>query len=107
MLTLASPLTLASAVTLHPPFNTHVGGAADVTWVNSPADPPSWNLFLMNISTSFDLKANFGVIDPRAQTVKVTIPSYLRPSDDYVLYATNVSNWDQVLGSSGRFTILP
>lgn len=111
MLAFASLITLtlplASAVTIYPPPNPHVGAVIDVNWTNSPSDPPSWNLFLMNISTSFDLKANFGVVNPKPQTIKVTLPSFLRPSDDYVLYATNVSNWDWVLGSSGRFTILP
>ncbi|KAF9457642.1 hypothetical protein BDZ94DRAFT_1272650 [Collybia nuda] len=94
-----------SGVSLQPPTNPHVGAITDINWINGARDPPTWGLFLMNISQAFDLKANFGVIDPKPQTVRVTLPSTLRPSNDYVLYAVNVSNWDQVLGSSGRFSI--
>ncbi|KAF5372685.1 hypothetical protein D9615_009872 [Tricholomella constricta] len=83
---LAIALPLASAVTIQPPASPHVGATIDVNWVNRPGDPPSWNLFLMNISTSFDLKANFGVIDPTPQTVKMTLPGTLRPRQVLSVY---------------------
>lgn len=72
-------LPLVSAVTLQPPTNPHVGAVTDIHWINGPRDPPTWGLFLMNISQAFDLKANFGTIDPKPQTVRVTLPSTLRP----------------------------
>ncbi|RDB20790.1 J protein JJJ1 [Hypsizygus marmoreus] len=67
-------IPVVSAVTIQAPANPRVGALTDVNWINSPRDPPFWNLFLMNISTSFDLKANFGQIDPKPQTVKIQLP---------------------------------
>ncbi|KAG6906941.1 hypothetical protein DXG01_011274 [Tephrocybe rancida] len=77
---LAAALPLASAVIIQPPLNAHVGETVTVTWVNQPErDPPAWNLFLMNISTSFDLKANFGVVDPAPEATTITFPARLLP----------------------------
>ncbi|KAJ7243755.1 hypothetical protein C8J57DRAFT_60724 [Mycena rebaudengoi] len=101
----AIALPLAFALKLSPPTNPRSNQTTDVRWIVEARDPPTWNLFLMNISQAFDLKANLGEnINPAPGKLTVKLP-VLRPSNDYVLYAVNASNWDQVLASSGAFTI--
>ncbi|KAJ7080167.1 hypothetical protein B0H15DRAFT_487461 [Mycena belliarum] len=101
----AIALPLVTALKLRPPTNPHSDQTTDIMWTVEPNDPPTWNLFLMNISQAFDLHAIVGeFVDPAPEKITFKFP-VLRPADDYVLYAVNASNWDMVLASSGRFTI--
>ncbi|KAJ6511712.1 hypothetical protein DFH09DRAFT_268380 [Mycena vulgaris] len=103
---LALALPLVSAIKLSPPTNPHSNQTTDILWTVEAHDPPTWTMFLMNISQAFDLKDIVGeFIDPAPGKITVKFP-VLRPSDDYVLYAVNATNLDWVLASSGRFTIL-
>ncbi|KAJ7473517.1 hypothetical protein FB451DRAFT_1175157 [Mycena latifolia] len=104
----AIALPLVSALKLSQPTNPHSNQTTDILWTVGAQDPPTWTLFLMNISQAFDLKDIVGeFIDPAPGKITVKFP-VLRPrslSDDYVLYAVNATNLDWVLASSGRFTI--
>ncbi|KAJ6478799.1 hypothetical protein C8R47DRAFT_1138196 [Mycena vitilis] len=103
-MTLALPFV--SSLKLSPPTNPHSNQTTDILWTVEPNDPPTWTLFLMNISQAFDLKDIVGeFIDPAPGKLTVKFPPLLKPSDDYVLYAVNATNLDWVLASSGRFTI--
>ncbi|KAJ6626253.1 hypothetical protein B0H10DRAFT_1999454 [Mycena sp. CBHHK59/15] len=104
ILTIALPLA-ASALKLSPPTNPHSGQVTDILWTVEPHDPPTWTLFLMNISQAFDLKDIVAEnVDPAPGKLTHKFP-VLKPSNDYVLYAVNATNLDWVLASSGRFTI--
>ncbi|KAJ6530864.1 hypothetical protein DFH09DRAFT_1093474 [Mycena vulgaris] len=77
---IAIALPLAKGIKLSPPTNPHSNQTTDILWTVEVHDPPTWNLFLMNISQSFDLKANLGeFIDPAAGHLTVKLP-VLRPS---------------------------
>ncbi|KAJ6557883.1 hypothetical protein B0H19DRAFT_1376443 [Mycena capillaripes] len=104
-LTVALALPFVSSLKLSPPTNPHSNQTTDILWTVEARDPPTWTMFLMNISQAFDLKDIVGeFIDPAPGKITVKFP-VLKPSDDYVLYAVNATNLDMVLASSGRFTI--
>jgi len=98
-------LPLVSAITFETPTNFTSGGPATINWTPDSSDPDVFSLELVNPSfhNSFAIGNN---IRTAAGTVNVNLP-IVPAGDNYQLKAVQISNIDNVFGTSSQFTIAP
>ncbi|KAJ7775406.1 hypothetical protein B0H16DRAFT_1507320 [Mycena metata] len=104
ILALAAPL--ASALTVAAPTNPTSGEITEIHWGFTASDPATFDLFLVNSTQAFDLKA---IIGENLQTNLGQITTLFpveASGNTYQLRAVSVDNVDRVLAFSPVFSVL-
>ncbi|KAI8981159.1 hypothetical protein BD414DRAFT_491842 [Trametes punicea] len=94
---------LASALTLQIPVDWHSSSEVNISWSNTPTDPP-FSLQLVNniFHDTFSIANN---LQPSADFAQFQLG--VIPPDTYTLRAINVTNANQIYDETPQFQILP
>ncbi|KAJ6457985.1 hypothetical protein C8R45DRAFT_562050 [Mycena sanguinolenta] len=96
---------LASAFTIAVPTNPTSGEVTEIDWTFRGTDPATFDLFLVNSTNAFDLKAIIGEnIETDLGKITTLLPT-LPAIDGYVLHIVDVTNVDRILATSPVFAI--
>ncbi|KAJ6516571.1 hypothetical protein C8R47DRAFT_1205807 [Mycena vitilis] len=96
--------TLAAAVNIDVLGPATAGGVITITWTPDPAlDVFSMELYDADNSAPLGIANN---VDPSKGKLDVTVPM-ITPGDGYTVYFVNVTDIDDVYGTSGDFSIAP
>ncbi|KAF7351688.1 hypothetical protein MSAN_01601700 [Mycena sanguinolenta] len=96
---------LASAFTIAVPTNPTSGEVTEIDWTFTATDPPTFDLFLVNSTNAFDLKAIIGEnIETDLGKITTLLPT-LPAIDGYALTIRDATNVDRVFAWSPTFAI--
>ncbi|CDO73117.1 hypothetical protein BN946_scf185007.g171 [Trametes cinnabarina] len=93
---------LASALTLQIPVDWHSSSQVNVSWANTPTDPP-FSLQLVNTNEFHDTFAIANNLNPSADFASFQLG--VIPEGQYTLRAINVTNAGQIYDETPSFTI--
>ncbi|TBU34401.1 hypothetical protein BD311DRAFT_280082 [Dichomitus squalens] len=92
----------AQALLLQIPVDWQSSSPANVSWTNTPTDPP----FTLELVNTDEFHDTFGIannVNPSADFISLTLP--VIPQGTYTLRAINVTNQNQIFDETPSFTI--
>ncbi|KAH9056946.1 hypothetical protein EDB87DRAFT_1754129 [Lactarius vividus] len=97
-------LPLVSAITFQVPNNLTSGGPATISWSSSDTDPDVFSVELVNPTLFHNAIAIANNVPKTQGSISVTLP-VVPEGDGYTIEAVDISNINNVFGTSGDFAI--